>query len=335
MSHHHKLNLDERILIRVHYELGRSIRFIGRTINRAASTVSRELRRIGGCAKDYTVEAAEKQARGLRGKARVSRKLSCPVLWGRVEAGLRAGWSPEQISKTLKKEGVETPQVSPETIYKAIYVHPRGEVRRELIGLLRQRHSVRKPRKRGQAASHAIPNMQSIHIRPPEVDERQVPGHWEGDLIKGPHNRSSIGTLVERVTGFVVLTKMPSASAADALESFGSALETVPACVRKTMTYDQGREMAYHQALTERTGVAVYFADPHAPWQRGSNENTNGLLRQYFPKGTDLSIYSQDDLNKVAYSLNTRPRKRLDFRTPLDVYTELIALDQAAVGPLQ
>jgi IS30 family transposase len=248
---------------------------------------------------------------------------------------LKAGWSPEQISETLKKEGVETFRVSHETIYKAIYVFPRGEVRKELIGLLRQGRSTRKPRTRGQDRRNAIPNMQSIHIRPPEAEDRQIPGHWEGDLIKGAGNRSSVGTLVERMSGFTALAKMPNATAGAALESFGTALETIPPCLRKTMTYDQGREMAYHEALTARTGVAVYFADPHAPWQRGSNENTNGLLRQYLPKGTDLSIYSQDDLNRIVYSLNTRPRKRLNWRTPLEVYTEMIALDQAATGPLQ
>src|SRR5690606_25972223 len=154
-----------------------------------------------------------------------------------------------------------------------------------------------------------IPNLQSIHVRPPEVTDRLIPGHWEGDLIKGAGNRSSVGTLVERTSGFVVLAKMSSATAADALQAFGDALERIPPALRKTMTYDRGKEMTYHDALTLRTGVAVYFADPHSPWQRGSNENTNGLLRQYLPKGTDLSIYSQDQLNQIALSLNTRPRK--------------------------
>jgi IS30 family transposase len=170
--------------------------------------------------------------------------------------------------------------------------------------------------------------MQSIHVRPPEVESRLIPGHWEGDLIKGAGNRSSVGTLVERSTGFVVLAKMSSASAADALESFATALETIPPALRKTLTYDQGREMSYHAALTLRTGVQVYFADPHSPWQRGSNENINGLLRQYLPKGTDLADYTQDELNLIAHSLNTRPRKRHKFRTPLELYNQIIQLDQ-------
>jgi IS30 family transposase len=151
-----------------------------------------------------------------------------------------------------------------------------------------------------------------------------------GGLIKGAGNRSSVGTLVERTSGFVVLAKMSSASAADALEGFGKALKAIPEALRKTLTYDQGKEMSYHDALTLRTGVQVYFADPHSPWQRGSNENTNGLLRQYLPKGTDLSVYSQAELNQIALSLNTRPRKRHDFRTPLQVYNEHLQLAEAS-----
>ncbi|EQD78509.1 integrase catalytic subunit [mine drainage metagenome] len=161
-----------------------------------------------------------------------------------------------------------------------------------------------------------------------------VPGHWEGDLIKGTGNRSSVGTLVERSSGFVVLAKMSSATAADALVSFSQALQRIPAALRKTLTYDQGKEMSYHDALTLRTGVAVYFADPHSPWQRGSNENTNGLLRQYLPKGTDLSVYSQDELNQIALSLNTRPRQRHGFHTPLQVYNEHLRLAEATLGTM-
>jgi transposase, IS30 family len=222
--------------------------------------------------------------------------------------------------------------VSHETIYSAVYLVPRGALRTELIACLRQGRSTRKPRTRGTDRRGQIPNMQSIHVRPPEVDDRLIPGHWEGDLIKGAGNRSSVGTLVERTSGFVVLAKMSSASAADALESFGKALKAIPEVLRKTLTYDQDKEMSYHDALTLRTGVQVYFADPHSPWQRGSNENTNGLLRQYLPKGTDLSVYSQAELNQIALSLNTRPRKRHDFRTPLQVYNEHLSLAAASDG---
>ena len=253
-----------------------------------------------------------------------------------MQALLRARWSPEQIAGILARgfPDVASYRVSHETIYSAVYLVPRGELRKELIGCLRQGRSTRKPRTRGVDRRGQIPDMQSIHVRPPEIEDRLIPGHWEGDLIKGAGNRSSVGTLVERTSGFVVLAKMSSASAADALESFGKALKGIPEALRKTLTYDQGKEMSYHAALTLRTGVQVYFADPHSPWQRGSNENTNGLLRQYLPKGTDLSIYSQAELNQIALSLNTRPRKRHQFRTPLEVYNDHLRLTEASAGTI-
>jgi IS30 family transposase len=209
-----------------------------------------------------------------------------------VQALLRARWSLQQIAGILTRGFPDAAgyRVSHETIYSAIYLVLRGELRKELIACLRQGRSTRKPRTRGTDRRGKIPDMQSIHVRPPEVADRLIPGHWEGDLIKGAGNHSSVGTLVERTSGFVVLAKMSSASAADALESFDKALRGIPGALRKTLTYDQGKEMSYHAALTLRTGVQVYFADPHSPWQRGSNENTNGLLRQYLPKGTDLSV---------------------------------------------
>jgi IS30 family transposase len=192
----------------------------------------------------------------------------------------------------------------------------------ELVACLRHHRQVRKPRSRGADRRNQIPDMQSIHIRPAEVGNRLIPGHWEGDLIKGAGNRSSVGTLVERTTRFVVLAKMNNATTVEVVESFSAVLNREPAALRLTMTYDQGREMHAHKMLTEKTGVQIYFADPHSPWQRGSNENTNGLLRQYMPKGSDLSIYSQQELDAIALSLNTRPRKTLGWRTPLEVYTE-------------
>ena len=165
--------------------------------------------------------------------------------------------------------------------------------------------------------------MISLHLRPPEIEDRLIPGHWEGDLIKGARNQSSVGTLIERSSRLVLLARMPDATAEGALAGFTKALNRVGGKMRKTMTYDQGKEMSRHKDLTAATGVAVYFADPHSPWQRGSNENTNGLLRQYMPKGTDLSTLSQDDLDVIAHRLNTRPRKMHGFRSPLEVYVEL------------
>jgi IS30 family transposase len=218
--------------------------------------------------------------------------------------------------------------VSHETIYQAIYLHPRGELRRSLVALLRRGHASRLPRTRGTDRRSQIPDMKSIHIRPPEVETRLVPGHWEGDLLKGAGNRCAVGVAVERMSGFVVLARMADTGAVATLNGFDAALRPIPPGLRKTLTYDQGREMAAHRALEARLGLEVYFADPHSPWQRGSCENTNGLLRQYLPKGSDLTRHSQDDLNAIALRLNTRPRVRLKGVTPLECFTQMIEFDR-------
>jgi IS30 family transposase len=238
-------------------------------------------------------------------------------------AYLKDGYSPEQIAGTLATVHPDTPslQVSHETIYTAIYAMPRGELRTEVIGWLRFGHAKRRPRARGDDRRGQIPDMVSIHDRPPEIEERLVPGHWEGDLIKGAFNRSAVGTLVERTTLFVTLVRMETGSAESAVKGFSHVLNRIEAQKRLSMTYDQGKEMAAHQQLAEATGIKVYFADPHSPWQRGINENTNGLLRQYLPKGSDLSGFSQDDLDKIAWKLNTRPRKSLGFKCPAELFT--------------
>ena len=219
--------------------------------------------------------------------------------------------------------------VSHETIYNMIYAHPKGELRRELIACLRQGRSTRKPRSDGQDRRGGIPEMVSIHVRPPEVEDRQMPGHWEGDFIKGKNNASSVGVLVERVSRLVLLARMDDATAASALKGFSEKLNSIAAPMRLSLTYDQGREMAKHRELTAQTGVKVYFCDPHSPWQRGSCENTNGLLRQYLPKGTDLSVYSQEELDAIADSLNNRPRAVHNFASPLAVFRAMLeSLDQ-------
>ena len=233
------------------------------------------------------------------------------------------GFSPEQIAGTLKRRYPEQRElaVSHETIYTAIYAMPRGELRTEVIGWLRFGHAKRRPRARGEDRRGRIPDMVSIRDRPPEVEERLVPGHWEGDLIKGARNASAVGTLVDRKTLFTVLCQMDNASAEAALAGFSRVLNRIDEQKRLSLTYDQGREMAMHQQLTETTGVKVYFADPHSPWQRGINENTNGLLRQYLPKGSDLSGFTQKQLDDIAWELNTRPRKSLGFRCPAELFT--------------
>ena len=310
-----------------------SLRSIAKRLCRSVSTISRELQRTSG-AGVYDANLAHLQCQARRiAPRRVPKLHRDSVLFQVVRHQLSLLWSPQQIARKLRLLWPDNPEksVSHETIYNAIYVHPRGELKRELIACLRHHNQVRKPRSRGADRRSQIPDMQSINIRPPEIEERLIPGHWEGDLIKGAGNRSSVGTLVERTTGFVVLAKMDNATTKAVVDSFAAVLNREPAAMRKTMTYDQGREMHGHKILTERTGVQIYFADPHSPWQRGSNENTNGLLRQYMPKGSDLSIYSQDELDAIALSLNTRPRARLGFESPLVVYTQHIALLQHPV----
>ena len=303
-----------------------SIRCIAKRLCRSPSTISRELRRSGG-GEVYDAGLAHRQSEARRvAPRRIPKMHPDGTLFFVVLLCLQLRWSPQQIAAILKAMWPDdtSKTVSHETIYNALYLHPRGELKREMIGCLRHHNQVRKPRSRAVDRRGLIKDMQSIHIRPPEVQDRIIPGHWEGDLIKGAGNRSSVGTLVERATWFVVLAKMDDAGTVSVVDSFAAVLNRQPAAMRKTMTYDQGREMHGHKILTKRTGVQIYFADPLSPWQRGSNENTNGLLRQYMPKGSDLSVYSQDELDEIALSLNTRPRQTLGFRTPLAVYTEHI-----------
>ncbi|MGZ9711494.1 IS30 family transposase [Glaciimonas sp. GNP009] len=279
-----------------------SIRSIATRLCRSASTIGREIQRSSGSGV-YDANLAHAQCQARRVLPRRLPKLHTDgALFQVVRHHLNLLWSPQQIACKLKSLWPDhsDKSVSHETIYNAIYVHPRVELKRELIACLRHHNQTRLPRSRGTDRRGQIPDMQSIHIRPPQIEDRLIPGHWEGDLIKGAGNRSSVGTLVERTTGFVVLAKMDNATTKAVVDSFALVLNREPAAMRKSMTYDQGREMHAHKILTERTGVQIYFADPHSPWQRGANENTNGLLRQYMPKGSDLSIYSQDELDAIA-----------------------------------
>src|SRR3989338_9220733 len=332
-----QLSIEERTMIQTQLEMGIKPAAIAVGLNRSASTLSRELRRNGWTrsrtprgpgrpklADGYRAEAAHQRAQACAGTPRVERRLRPgTALWDHVRRYLKASYSPEQIAGPLAAvhPGQPSLRVSHETIYTAIYAMPRGALRTEVIGWLRFGHAKRRPRARGEDRRGRIPDMVSIHDRPPEIEERLVPGHWEGDLIKGAHNRSSVGTLVERTTLYTVLAKMEDASAASAVKGFGHVLNRIEAQKRLSMTYDQGREMAGHQQLAAETGIRVYFADPHSPWQRGINENTNGLLRQYLPKGSDLSVFSQKELDAIAWKLNTRPRKSLGFKCPAQLFT--------------
>lgn len=291
------------------------------------STVSREIKRNGpGCDEGQTYDAvhAGQVAHRRRRRGLVKLKVGS-MLMNKVIDKMRQGWSPEQIAGRLRKMHPNDPSlhVSHETIYRTIYVTPRGELRKELISLLRKSHKTRLPRARGESRRSLI-DMVSIHERSVEVLSRAVPGHWEGDLIKGAYNRSAVGTLVERTSRFVLLAKMADATADSALEAFTRRFRHVPASIRKTLTYDQGKEMAHHAELARRLKIDIYFADPHSPWQRPSNENMNGTIREYLPKGIDLSVFSQTYLNDIARALNNRPRKCLGFRTPSEVFLELI-----------
>jgi IS30 family transposase len=268
------------------------------------------------------------------------RKLGSDVrspLWRVVRRDLRAGWSPQQIAGRLrlmhaKPQSLRSLTVSHETIYCAIYAMPRGSLRTELVKLLRKSHRGRLPRARGQARAGALQDITPIVLRPPEVAARIVPGHWEGDLIKGASNRSAVGTLVERTSRLVLLVKLDGLSAMDILNAFTRRLKSIPPSLRKTLTYDQGSEMSLHRTMAKRLRIDIFFCDPHSPWQRGSNENANGMIREYLPKGMDLSTVSQQQLSSIEYALNHRPRRILGYRTPHEVFSELKMSDIAGVA---
>jgi IS30 family transposase len=324
------LSVVDRTTIELRLKDGLSTRGIARELGRSAGTISDEINRHGGLLA-YTAEAALAGAAVQRKLCCRTRRLApCGEMFAGVAALLRQGWSPEQISGRRKrmKDGMEQASgmtVSHEAIYTAIYALPRGELRRELIACLRQDKPHRGRRAKAIERRGKLTNMTNIKQRPEEVEGRLVPGHWEGDLILGAGGASAIGTLVERVTRYVVLVHMPTRRAEVAASAFAGALNAIPAPLRRTLTYDQGKEMAEHERLALETGMRIYFADPHAPWQRGANENTNGLLRQYFPKGASLKPFDQADLDKVAASLNGRPRKKLGYATPNEQFQQLLA----------
>jgi len=321
------LSLAEREEIAVGVAAGESLRAIAARLGRPASTVSREVRR-NASQLGYRAVAAQAQAEARARRPKTAKLAGNLVLRAWVQQKLEMKWSPGQISATLKAEfpgGLEM-RVSHETIYQAVYVQGRGALRRELAACLRTGRALRKPRRRAGERRGKIPGMVMISERPAEAGDRAVPGHWEGDLIMGAGNRSAIGTLVERSTRFVMLLHLPAghdpaAVAAAMTEAMGS----LPAAVRRSLTWDQGREMAHHAQITLATDLDIYFCDPHSPWQRGSNENTNGLLRQYFPKGTGLAVHSKQHLEAVAAELNARPRKTLGWRTPAQALDEVLA----------
>jgi len=321
------LGSEERALLQIELGNGMSINSIARRLNRSASTLSREIRRQGEPV--YAATSAASNYR-LRRRACVRRRrlVEGGALFQQVRDDLVLyRWSPQQIAAKLKAMHPDDPsqRVSHETIYAAIYAHPRGGLKKELVEALRQHKPTRGLRRTTAAKRTWVPEELRIVHRPEEVAQRLIPGHWEGDLIKGAFNRSCVGTLVERKTRFVVLCKMDGCTAQDALEGFTRQMKKLPHFLLGSLTYDRGTEMTCYPELMKRLNIDLWFADPHAPWQRGSNENTNGLLRQFMPKGADLSKASQEYLNNVADLMNARPRQTLGWKTPNQALEEEIA----------
>jgi IS30 family transposase len=305
---------------------GQSRRLIAARLGRHPSTVGREITRNAPRG-NYRARAAEAQAQHRARRPKPAKLAGDGRLRGYVQARLLAGWSPVQISRRLRAEFPDDREmrVCHETIYQSLYVQGRGALRRELASCLRTGRAVRRPRGRPGERRGRIPGMVMISERPAEAQDRAVPGHWEGDLILGKDGASAIGTLVERSTRFVLLLHLPGRhDAASVAAQMTAQMMTLPAALRRSLTWDQGSEMSAHAAFTIATGIPVYFCDPHSPWQRGSNENTNGLLRQYFPKGTSLRGHTREHLDAVAAQLNGRPRQTLDWKTPTEKLTELL-----------
>ncbi|KAA9005117.1 MULTISPECIES: IS30 family transposase [Sphingobium] len=321
------LSLAEREEISRGLSVSEPLRAIARRLGRAPSTISREVRRNGGLAR-YRATTSDQAAwdRALRPKPC---KLACsPPLARAVSAKLRRKWSPEQIAGWLRRSFPQEPhrQVSHETIYRSLYIQARGVLKKELLEHLRARRTIRRSRhaslKRNGLGQ--IKDAVSISERPASVEDRAIPGHWEGDLIGGTKN-SYIATLVERHSRYVMLVKVANKDTRSVVSALIRQTQRLPRELYKSLTWDRGKEMADHPRLSLATDVEVYFCDPQSPWQRGSNENTNRLLRQYFPRGTDLSLYSQAKLSAVARQLNERPRKTLEYQTPAERFQACVA----------
>lgn len=322
------LTLSEREEISRGISAGASIRQIALAIHRSPSTVSREIKRHGGPAR-YRAAEAESQAWNQARRPKRCLLARHSKLREVVARRLQLDWSPQQISGWLKVHFAhnESMRVSHETIYRSLFIQARGVLKRELIDHLRSRRVMRRAKNASTADQPRgqIVDAISIRERPAQIEDRAIPGHWEGDLIAGSKN-THIATLVERGSRFTILVKVTGKDTASVVRALSKQVRKLPAELRRSLTWDRGMELAGHKRFTVATNVQVYFCDPQSPWQRGTNENTNGLLRQYFPKGTDLSQYSQADLNKIAVRLHQRPRKTLGFHTPADKLQASVAL---------
>jgi transposase, IS30 family len=315
------LTLAQREEIALGRARGDSIRAIAAIIGRSPSTVSRELGRNADGLGRYRATSAHALAYHRASRPKPAKLLTNLRLRSMVEADLAKKYSPEQIAGRLKVDFLDQPemQVSTETIYQSLYVQSRGALKRELTRYLRTGRAVRRPSRKVGQRKNRIPNMINIAERPAEAEDRAVPGHWEGDLIIGRKNLSAIGTLVERTTNYTMLLHLPDGYTPELVrDALAAKIKTLPEMLRASLTWDQGPEMRDWKQVSVAADIDIFFCDPHAPWQRATNENTNGLLRQYFPKGTDLSIHSAQDLDWIAAELNDRPRKRLGFKKPIE-----------------
>jgi len=321
------LSFDGRETISRGLAAKKSFAAIARELGRSTSTVSREVNANGG-RELYRAGRADHRATSNAARPKTSRLVANPDLGEGVAQLLMVKWSPQQIAAFLREWFVDDPDmwVSHETIYQSLFVQGRGALRKELAACLRSGRARRRPLTKAASGRGKIPDMAMISTRPAEIEDRAVPGHWEGDLIIGAHSRSAIGTLVERTTRFLMLLWLPDGHRAEQVrEAMQTKILELPEQLRLSVTWDQGKEMATHAKFTMATNMAVYFCDPHSPWQRGTNENTNGLVRQYFPKSTDLSVHSQADLDHVAAELNARPRQTLNWMPPSRALSQLIA----------
>jgi IS30 family transposase len=320
-----RLCFEERERITRGIAAGESARAIARDLDRAPSTVTREIEHSGGRAR-YRALAAERRACERLARPKAGKLSRNPRLLEAVEQGLLKRWSPEQISARLKADypDDEEMRISHETIYQSLYVQSRGELRRQLARNLRSGRTRRRSRATPELRGR-IPDMVPISKRPPQIEDRAVPGHWEGDLLVGKAGRSFVATLVERHTRYVMLARLGSDRTTEhVIEALKKRITELPSHLVRSLTWDQGNELSQHARFSVETGVDVYFCDPHSPWQRGSNENTNGLLRQYMPKGADLSELSQEDLDRIAAELNGRPRQTLAWKNPAEKMEELL-----------
>jgi IS30 family transposase len=328
-----RLTLAEREEIACLSTAGQGVREIARALGRDPSTISREIRRNSSRRGVYRASTAQQRAdenARAGGRARPAKLATNVRLRREVQTRLNKRHSPEQVARRLREDFPDDPEmwVSHETIYQSIYVQGRGGLKRELALCLRTGRALRKPRRQGERrrGRERIKDMVLISERPAEVEDRAVPGHWEGDLILGAENKTAIGTLVERTTRFVILLHLPDDHRAETVrDAMVTAMAGLPDFLRQTLTWDQGIEMASHAEIASATDLDIYFCDPASPWQRGTNENTNGLLRQYFPKGSDLSFYGPGMLENVAAELNNRPRKTLNWRTPAEALDKLLS----------